>query len=158
MEIEISEKLLEELPTKKLKEFRDTADYIIYKRKNKDETEFPSILYKYLSEDLFRITRKNYPEYFIFANKNPKINTRLKEVASHLIEYLTSIIKSEPDKTTIYKFLKLFATLMVDNIEENLDLPLNFTTVLSMADDFPSILERAFPGYIKGGLIRLVIQ
>jgi hypothetical protein len=157
---EISDIDLEKLPTKILKEFRDRADYIIYRRKNKDDTEFPSQLYIYLSEEFFKITRKKYPDYHIYVSigKNKHISAKLKETSTTLIEYLTSILKHEPDKTTIYKFFKLFATMMVSNIEENLELPLNFTTVLSMADDFPSILDRAFPGYIKAGVIMKVIK
>ena len=157
METDNFEIELEKLPTNKLKEIRDTADYIIYKRKSKGDTEYPSILYTYLAEELFKITRKKYPEYYIYVGRNKTIDGKLKEVAINLIDYLHSVTKGEPDKATTYKFFKLFATIMVSNIEENLELPLNFTTVLSMADDFPSILDRAFPGYIKGGVILKII-
>jgi len=157
METDNFEIELEKLPTNKLKEFRDCADYIIYKRKTKGDTEFPSILYQYIADELFKITRKRYPEYFIYVNRNKVIDAKLKEVTMNLIEYLHSLAKGETEKVITTKFLKLFAEIMVANIDENLELPLNFTTVLSLADNFPSILERAFPGYIKGGIILKVI-
>jgi hypothetical protein len=157
METDNFEVELEKLPTNKLKEFRDCADYIIYRRKTKGDIEYPSILYQYIADELFLITRKKYPDYFIYVSRNKTIDAKLKLVAMNLIEYLHTLCKGEPDKTTIVKFLKLFADLVISNINENLELPLNFTTVLSMADDFPSILDRAFPGYIRAGIILKVV-
>lgn len=152
---------LEKLTLKELKQLQNNIAYWISIKNQDADSQYAELLYHYLTDHLSRITRKDYPPYFVYISKNKATrNTeqRLKVVSGDLREYLTSICKGvEQDKTTVTKFLKLFSDLMISNIDENLELPLNLGTVLSMADDFPSILDRAFPGYIESGLIKMII-
>jgi hypothetical protein len=157
---QITEINLKLLSVKELQKMKSEIEYEIslHSRKHSD-TEYPSLLYSYLTKKFTKETKQQFPSYNIYvsitANKTTK--DKLKATSEFLINYLQTI-KPEADKTTTYKFFKLFSDIVTMVILEDTSLPLNFNTVLSMTESFPSMLDNEFPGYIKSGLIDFILN
>jgi len=88
-------------------------------------------------------------DFIPFHLVRKKYGKKLTEVSNFLDKYLEKIhIVNTRTQTQIYK---LYAELLIKHIE-NSPLPMTLNVLLGIYDQFPAVLEKSFPGYMKAGL------
>lgn len=100
-----------------------------------------------------------YPVRLSMLNKNkkkPALINNIKELADNLEIML---MNAEPNYNIhlLTRFYSLYVTLIIERVKE-LELPLSITCIINLSGEFPSLLNKAYPGYLKSGWIRMVLN
>lgn len=105
---------------------------------------------------------KKHLKGFYFQSDN-KTKARANEIQDCLDNYLCELLQDESSKKIFKVFRKKFYSIYVDLIINDLlswdkAPPLNIQIVLSWYSKFAGLLDKAFPGYIESGLIKLIFN
>lgn len=143
---------LKNLPRKELINLKNKIDLLLAKESNETNEElFYWVVATYLDEIL-----KSKFLYYHTYKTNPSYS-RLKIATKYIDSYCQELF-GKVSKTERVRFYKLYVELVVEMIKKNKDLSLSVPLVLNYHEMFPGLLEKAFPGYIAGGLAKYILK
>lgn len=100
-----------------------------------------------------------YPVRLSMLKKNKKTPTlvnNIKELADNL-ETMLMNVEPDYDVHLLARFYILYVKIVMDRVRE-LELPLTITCIVNLGNEFPSLLNKAYPGYLKYGWIRMILN
>ncbi len=143
---------LKNLSKKDLLNLKNKIDLLLTKESNETNEElFYGIIIAYLDSIL-----KSKFSYYDTYKTNPHY-PRLKIATKYIDSYCQELF-GKVSKTERVRFYKLYVELVVEMIKKNKDLSLSIPLVLNYHEMFPGLLEKAFPGYIAGGLAKYILK
>lgn len=155
IDVESLKRQIKQLNPDQLKEVIDFALY------EKDVKTRPStydrneeMLYSVLAEELKSKLSSALVPFHVF--KKGSSYARFREVLKHVDEFLrsTGIPRfTTPERKKMYSIV---IRLVVERASE-LDVPLGVKLVLNQSDYIPGLFDRAFPGYLRSGLVRMLL-
>jgi hypothetical protein len=145
------EQIIENLPNINildLKEIRDKIDFFIHWNSKKREDITIYILYGVLTNKIEKLTGQKPVELYILKKTAKPVYKLLIETHDNIISYGQKLLGRTPNRFEILKLFNLYIKVIINTYQENnLNFPLNLTTIFNMGKNFPTLLERAFPGY-----------
>ncbi len=86
-------------------------------------------------------------------------NTLLKlyKAVAGLNEWAETVLGSKLNRLEKLKLYNITADLICDYLYK-INIPINLKTVVNCSDRLPSLIDRAFPGYVKSGLFHIVLK
>ena len=143
---------LKNLSKKDLINLRNKIDLLLKDEANEtNEVIFYEVITTYLSN----IMKSKFQYYSLF--KKTSYYSNLKTTTKYVDSYCQELF-GKVSKTERVKFYKLYIELIVEMIKKNKDLSLSIPLVLNYHEMFPGLLEKAFPGYIAGGLAKYILK
>jgi len=82
--------------------------------------------------------------------------TEVRIALTYLMAWLKDAV-GPVKRTEIPSWFSLFGELLVGFLEER-QVPLSMITVIRQAKTLPSLIDDQFPGYLKAGLLKMVVQ
>lgn len=145
---------LPNLEAKELKSIRDKIDFLLKDNKVSDK-RLEEFLYDAVISSVERILKnKSVPFHVFTGNKMQKV--KLMQTVKYLQDYAFKIIGARTVRIEYQKVCLLFAKLMVHDLQGH-PAALSTMLVLNCHEQFPSILDKNFPGYISSGLIKKLL-
>ncbi len=116
---------------------------------DKNDTEL-QLFYTTINKRLTALT--GYPELDITFFKKSGGYKKLKEAFIFINAFLENALKRQPSRREKQVGYLLFANLVMENEKNHPGVPLSMMLVLNTYHNFPGLVERAFPGYVRSGL------
>lgn len=117
-----------------------------------------SLFHSKLFEYLLAATGTRIVKLEILKNANNSLFMKIVDVRETIDEHFKNWIPKKYRKDSRAKFYSLYFEVMGDHIINNTRRSLSIKTMVQFIDDFPGVLDRAFPGYIRSGLLYLVLK
>lgn len=113
------------------------------------------MLYSYIANSIYRYTKHHIQPFYILRTKNRKLFNELKDVMDMLLEFAQENNLSE--KKELFILFQLYSDLICEYLQE-IGVPIHLKTVVQSSEQFPGLLNKAYPGYLKSGLLKFLIQ
>jgi len=113
------------------------------------------IFYTYLCKELQKHTRQKQQAITILKAKNKKLYKQLKQITELLNDF--AFDNDVREKRDIYNLYQIACELICENIVD-MGIPLSFKAFLNHIDLFPGLLNKAYPGYLKSGLLKFLLN
>lgn len=98
------------------------------------------------------------PSLVLLERQNKNVALLAREAEAFLNQHLDACLANgRATKAQRLRFYKLFARLTAEHLREN-KIPANLKTILQSHQRFPSLIDRAFPGYSNSGLLDWVLM
>ena len=151
------EKLLPNFTNEQLQKLKSKIDFLLKDVVSNQSGTAEFFLYTALSEVLKKKLRIEVIPFPIFKKKTG-YGKKLGEVRKYLDDYLNRVRKGRRStRTEKYQYYLLFANIMIDDLEGHPS-PTTVQLVLNCYQQFPSLLDKQFPGYAESGLLEMIFK
>lgn len=116
------------------------------------------MFYDEIQKILVKNLRTEPIPFHVMKVRNPKLYTKFMDSTEYLNSYFKRAL--EPDTCTIprkKKLFRIFCDLIVKEIKKR-GYELSFRTMLNLTEEFPSLLDKAYPGYVQSGVLINVVE
>lgn len=154
-------KLLSMTP-KELKELKAKVTFLLENKPaevNVKQEGYVQLFLDVLDNSLQKRLLKKVPPLIVMRASTKYRNTLLKlyKAVNGLNDWSSSALGrklNRPEKLTMYS---LASELTCDYLSK-LNVPISLTTIINCYEKFPSLVQKAFPGYIESGLLNIVLK
>lgn len=151
-------KTLPFLPKEALKEIQNSLNFFLapeVKKVGRGEAD-EEIFYEFLRNKFEKELRIKYPNFSIF--KKQTHYKKFRELVIFVIEYLKYNLKdTQSYKKYKMQFFSFFVDMMYES-QKTAPFPVCMKTIINDYESFPAIVESNFPGYLKSGLIEMILD
>jgi hypothetical protein len=139
---------LSNLDKSDLKDVRSHIDYMLHKKTKQREEVTISLFYSILCKKIEEVTgQQPIPLIHIQQNSKTTYNS-LIETHDYIIEHCSKLLNRKLDRTDMLKAFNIYALVVINSLrKEDSTITLTLNTALTVRGQFPSLLERSFPGY-----------
>lgn len=81
----------------------------------------------------------------------------VRNALTFLLDWLKDALREPVRRTEIQPWFALFGELLVNFLEER-KIPLSMIALIRQAKTVPSLVEMEFPGYVRAGMLKMVIM
>ncbi len=93
-----------------------------------------------------------------YIKKTDKVAYKqIGKVTEMLNKYLQSLLDRNPTSGEKIRWYVLYTELCAENLIK-INVPLSIRSLAYQCDSFPSLLNKAFPGYIKAGVVSKIVE
>jgi len=160
---EIGKKDYSEMTVKELKAEKAKIELTLEgKRENSSILPTMELFYRALcSQFLLHLNQELPSTLHVYSRgtRNKYVFSLLESVPRFLDRWLFRAMNNRrPTLTQRGRLYVIYSDLMITNISYLNNVPVTLRTVLAMHESFPGYFDKAFPGYIEGGAINLVLE
>lgn len=116
------------------------------------------LFYRAIADELWESVSVQLPPIHVLRERTPKTFNLIKSVGEEIVEWLE---KQSRDPVNVKKRTWLYwtyAQLVVSHLlDERPDVPVTLRTVLHQHESFPSLFDRAFPGYVGAARVDMLV-
>lgn len=151
------------MSVKELKELKAKVSFLLDNKATKEinikHEGYVQLFLDVLDNSLQKRLLKKVPPLAILRASSKHRNTLLKlyKAVGSLNDWSDTVLGrklNRPERLTMYN---LACELTCDYLS-NINVPINLPTIINCYEKFPSLIQKAFPGYIESGLLHIVLQ
>ena len=146
MSLTVIKDQIRKLPSDQLREISDYCSFL-QQEKGKGSSVDESLLYDTINNHLKQVIKSPSPPYAAF--KKTSFISSYQKCRKFLDAFISQCLGGEKvNRVTKLKFYQFFAQLMSEHINMG-PAPLSMATILKQHQNFPGVMDNAFPGYCK---------
>jgi len=149
--------MLPDLSRKELQELRNRINYLLLSSRKDMSQSSSGSLYEAIRSEFLDVLKEKLPAYKHLAAKKSNLLPLIEDVSLFLREFLVIALGRRPRRSEMELCYRLYARLVLQRLLES-KIPITSKSILNYYAAFPSILDAAFPGYLKSGLLHLVFE
>lgn len=147
---------LGDLDAKSLKEMRNRIDFLLNHNTNSSRFTHSASIENQWWRTIILASKEmgiNLPPYSKLTGKE---KATVQEYLENFESYIATYLKGCKYQQKV-AFYKLSAELILEHLQYAL-VPITTRSVISCIPKIPSLVERAFPGYAKAGVLHMIIK
>jgi hypothetical protein len=148
-------KTLPTLPKKDLTKISALIKMLNATKSANQTSQHEDLFYKIMSNKVTELGGK-YPPLQVFIKDNKNYNL-LVEACKRIDDFAKVALDKPMNRLTRVKMYKLFGSLAADDLD-TLGIPLGVSPLLNTHHRFAFLVNRDFPGYVKSGLLHILLK
>jgi hypothetical protein len=116
------------------------------------------LFYSALTSQFLVHINHELPSLYVLKSKRHNIYSLLETVSLFLNRWLYRALKKRPTMSQRSSLYVIYADLILTNIGASNYAPATLRTVLTSYEMFPSLFDRAFPGYANSGAVSFILS
>lgn len=149
--------LITSLKEEELKNIRTRIDFLLSSKKGTEKKSTEEIqFYTLLTNEIERRLKKKPSPFPVF--KKQAIYKKFKKTFEEMLEYRKDCTGGILlDKKMRGSFNSLAIGVVLGDFDDS-PIPLSMTTALTTFANLPGLLDRSFPGYVRGGAMLILLK
>lgn len=148
-------KILPKLNKADLKKIQSRLDYLTLSSQKESDKDI-EVFYKVVTSNLYLKLKDPHLPFYLYKSKRRQAFKKLCEVNEYVTKLLANNLNREPSKVELQKWYNIFSDVMIKDFD-NSPIPLNLDTLLNNCKNFPGLIDKSYPDYIRCGMIEILL-